>query len=149
MIEVTAAVDIDRPAEQVFDYLSDMANNPKWQKGMQECRWTSDPPLRVGSTYDQVAKFLGKEILSSFEVTELDPGRRVRIQTTSGSMPLDITRSVEPRGDDRTAVSANIKGDPSGLFRIAAPLMRFMVQRSVNKDYRRLKVLLEGSPTPA
>ena len=37
---------------------------------MQECRWTSEPPLRLGSTYDQEAKFLGKAIVSSFEVIE-------------------------------------------------------------------------------
>lgn len=32
---------------------------------MRSCRWTSDPPIGVGSTYDQVASFLGREIITS------------------------------------------------------------------------------------
>ena len=144
MIEVNVQTEIAQPPERVFDYLADMSNNPKWQKGMRECRWTSEPPLRLGSTYDQVAKFLGKEMVSSFEVTEFEPGRRIRIETTSGTTALDITRSVEPSGAG-SAVSALIKGDPPGVFRFAAPLMRFIVGRKVRSDYARLKALLEAN----
>jgi uncharacterized membrane protein len=143
MIEVRISLEIDRPATEVFDFLADMANNPRWQRGMRSCRWTSDGPLRVGSTYDQEASFLGKTITSSFEVTELDPGRKIRIETTSGPMPIDVTRTVEPvRSGSR--VAATVRGDPSGLYRVAAPLMRVLVRSSVSRDYRRLKALIES-----
>ena len=143
MIEVRVAVEIDRAAHEVFAYLADMSNNPTWQKGMRECRWTSTPPLRLGSTYDQVARFLGKEITSSFVVTEFDQGRLIRIETTRGSMPIDVTRSVDPISDDRAEVRATVRGDASGVFRLAAPIMRLIVRRSVTHDYRRLKATLE------
>ena len=45
----------------------------------------------------------------------------------------------------RSRIEAIVRGDASGLFRIAAPLMRAMVARSVRGDYRRLKSILEGS----
>lgn len=64
MIEVRVAIDIERPAADVFAFVSDMANNTRWQNGMRSCRWTSDPPIGVGSTYDQVASFLGREIIT-------------------------------------------------------------------------------------
>lgn len=144
MIEIEAGIDVDRSSDEVFAFLSDMSQNPKWQKGMRECRWTSEPPLRVGSTYDQVARFLGKEIVSSFEVTELDPGRRIRIRTTSGTMPIDVTREVQPVDDNRSEVRVVVTGDPTGVFRLASPMMRWLVERSVARDYRRLKELLEG-----
>ena len=144
MIEVTARTEIDRAPQVVFDFLADMSNNPRWQKGMQECRWTSDPPLQLGSTYDQVARFLGREIVSSFVVTEFASGHRIRIQTTSGTMPIDVMREVVAVADGRSSVSATVTGDPTGVFRLAAPLMRLMVSRSVRRDYRRLKELLEG-----
>lgn len=144
MVEVEAAVEIDRPPREVFAYLADMARNPEWQRGMQECRWTSEPPLRLGSTYDQVARFLGKEIVSSFEVVEFEPGARIRIRTTSGTMPLDVTRGVEPDGSGGSRVSAVVRGDPTGVFRLAGPLMRLLVGASVRRDYRRLKAQLEG-----
>lgn len=143
MIEVRAAVSVDRPPEEVFAYLADMAHNPEWQRGMQECRWTSDPPLRLGSTYDQRARFLGREIVSSFEVTEFEPGAHIRIRSTAGTMPLDITREVAANRSGGSEVSAIVRGDASGVFRIAAPIMRMIVGASVRGDYRRLKERLE------
>jgi len=143
VIEIETSASIARPADEVFDVLADMARNPEWQQGMQSCEWTSTPPVAVGSTYDQVARFLGKEIRSSFEVVEFEPGRRIGIETTSGPMPIHVTRSVEPIGDTQCRVSATVRGDSSGVFRIAEPLMRPLVARSVRQDYDRLKELLE------
>lgn len=143
MIEVRAETSVERDPDDVFAYLADMANNPEWQKGMRTCRWTSEPPLRLGSTYDQTARFLRREIVSSFEVTEFEDGSLIRIRSTAG-MPLDITRRVEPDGEGASLVSAIVRGDASGVFRLAEPLMRLMVGRSVRGDYRRLKARLEG-----
>jgi uncharacterized membrane protein len=143
MIEVGASVEVERPAAEVFDFLADMANNPRWQRGMRACTWTSEPPLAVGSTYDQEASFLGKRIVSSFEVVELVPGEHIRIRTTSGTMPIDVSRTVAATGGGSCTVSAVVRGDASGVFRVAEPLLRQMVQRSVRGDYRRLKALLE------
>ncbi|MEM9651908.1 MAG: SRPBCC family protein [Actinomycetota bacterium] len=147
-MEVTASVEIARPPAEVFAYLADMANNPVWQRGQQWCEWTSEPPLDVGSTYDQVASFLGRTITSSFEVVEFEPGSRIRIKTTGGTMPIDVTREVAPAGDDTSSlVSAVVRGEPAGLLgvltNIAAPLMRMMVRNSVRGDYQRLKEILE------
>ena len=146
MIEVETTISVARSAADVFDFVADMANNPDWQRGMQSCRWTSEPPIRVGSKYDQVASFLGREIRSSFVVTEYEPGRMIRIETTSGPMPIDVTRTVEAEGADSCRVSAVVRGDAAGLFRITEPLMRVMVDRSVRQDYVRLKAALESDP---
>lgn len=146
MIEVRAAVDIERPAPEVFAFLADMANNPSWQQGMQRCTWTSDPPLRLGSTYDQEASFLGRAIVSSFEVVEFVDGERIRIATTSGTMPIDVTRTVAPLGDHRSRAAAVVRGEPGGWMRAAGPVMRLLVGASVRRDYRRLKELLDGQP---
>ena len=148
MIEVTASVDVDRSAQDAFGVLADFERNTEWQKGMQSCRWTSDPPLRLGSTYDQEASFLGRKILTSFEVVELEAGRTVKIASRESTFPIAVTRSVEPLGEGRCRVSALVEGDSSGLFKLAEPLMRRMVERSVRADYARLKDLLE-SESPA
>jgi uncharacterized protein YndB with AHSA1/START domain len=142
MIEVTASADIARPAPEVFDYVADMANNPRWQQGQESCTWTSAGPIGVGSTYDQRARFLGREVVSSFEVVEYEPGRRIRIRTIESTMPLDITREVEPLDAGRARVTATIRGGPAGLLRLLDPLTRRMVQRTVRSDYARLAALL-------
>lgn len=136
-------IEIERSAADVFAFVTDMANNTTWQNGMRSCRWTSEPPIGVGSTYDQVASFLGREIVTSFEVAEHDPPTMMRIVSTKSTFPLDITRTVTPRGDDACSVEALVRGEPTGPMGWVAPLMRPMVARSVNGDYRRLKTLLE------
>jgi uncharacterized membrane protein len=143
MIEVTSEVTIDRPADEVFAFLADAENNPTWQRGMQRCQWTTTPPIREGSIYKQEARMLGKAITSTFEVVELEPGRRITIRTIESTFPIKVTRSVEPTGEATCIARAHVTGDPSGVFKLAAPLMRKMVERSVRGDYRQLKQLLE------
>ncbi len=94
--------------------------------------------------YDQIARFLGREIVSSFEVVAFEPGRMVKATTRDGSFPITFTRIVKPvEGGAR--VRAVIEGDASGFFRIAEPLLRLMVGRSVKGDYQNLKRILEGA----
>lgn len=143
MIEVTSRVDIDRPADEVFAYVADASNNPQWQDGMVDCRWVTEPPIGVGSVYEQEARMLGRPITSTFEVVAFEPGRSISIETIESTFPIAVTRSVEPLDGDRCRVSAVVRGDASGVFRLGEPLMKRMVQRSVRGDYRRLKEHLE------
>jgi hypothetical protein len=135
---------INRPAPEVFAFVSDVSNNPRWQKGQVSCRWTSPPPVGIGSTYEQEARFLGRRVLSTFAVVEYEPGRSVTIQTVESSFPIRVQRSVEPIDERRSRVVAEITGEPGGFFRLFAPLVRRIAQRSVDADYDRLKVLLES-----
>ncbi|NNF53651.1 MAG: hypothetical protein HKN03_04320 [Acidimicrobiales bacterium] len=143
-METTTQITIERPADLVFSVVSDMSRNPEWQKGMKSCTWTSDPPIREGSTYDQVAEFLTRNIITSFEVVEFEPDRKIRIKSVKSTFPLDITRSVEPTGEFRCQVTAVVTGEPSGVLKWLNPMIKPLVARSVRKDYERLKVLLDG-----
>jgi len=132
-------IPVARPADEVFAFVSDSSNNPQWQNGMQSCTWTSDGPIAVGSTYDQKARFMGRDIVSRFVVTDLQPGRSISIETTESTFPIQVTRSVEPDGDG-CSVTAHIRGQPTGLLK----LFSGMVPMGVRKDYSKLKALLEG-----
>lgn len=146
MIDVSTSIEIDRSADDVFAFVSEFPNNPRWQRGQVSCRWTSEPPLRVGSTYEQHARFLGRDVVNAFEVIDLEPGRRVRFTSTGGSFPLTITRTVDPLGAERARFTETARGDPGRYFRIASPLLRALVARSIRRDFPVLKALLEGSP---
>lgn len=142
-MDTTTTIDIARPASEVFDYVADMANNPEWQGGQVRCTWTTEPPIAVGSTYDQEARFMGRTIRSSFEVVEFEPGRRIRIRSTGGTMPIDVTRTVEATPGGST-VTAEVRGTPPLLMRLLGPITQRMVSSSVRKDYERLKERLEA-----
>ena len=93
-------------------------HNPEWLSNMRSARWITEPPVAVGSRYDQLARFLGKDVRTSFEVTALEHGRSITISSLPGSsFPLRITREVEPLGPQRTRVRETAEGDSSGFYR--------------------------------
>lgn len=144
-MELTATRRIHRPAEEVFTFFSDASNNPKWQDGMVSCEWTSGPPIGVGSTYRQKARFMGRDVISSFVVTDFDPGRRIVIETTESTFPIRVERTVEPLDGSSCQVSALITGGPDrGLLKLLTPLMKGRAQKSVDADYDRLVQLLQS-----
>lgn len=145
-MELTANRNIDRPATEVFEFFSDPTNNPLWQVGMESCRWTSDPPIGVGSTYEQRARFLGREVVSTFVVREYRPPSVIAIETVKSAFPIDVVRRVEALTEKSCRVSAEISGGPEkGLMKLIEPLIALSAQKSVNRDYDRLVQLLESS----
>jgi uncharacterized membrane protein len=142
---VVVRVGIARPVPEVFAFLEEVENNPRWLRGMESCTWTTPPPVRVGSRYEQRASFLGKQIRTSFEVTAHQQGSLVTIRSREGSsFPITVTRQVEPLGDRGSLVTETLDSDPRGYYRVAEPLLRLLVQRRIRRDYQRLKALLEA-----
>lgn len=145
-MELTASRIIERPATEVFEFFSDPTNNPLWQEGMESCRWTSDPPIGVGSTYEQRARFLGREVVSTFVVNDYQPPAVIAIETVKSTFPIEVVRRVEPVTDGTCRVSADISGGPEkGWMKLFEPLIALSAQKSVDRDYDRLVQLLESS----
>ena len=145
MRPVVVEEEIERPAEVVWEYMENAEHNPEWLSNMRSARWTTEPPIAVGSRYEQTARFLGKDVRTSFEVTALQPGRSITISSLPGSsFPIRITREVEPLGPQRTRVRELAEGDASGFYRVAERLIRPIVRRNIAGAYRRLKQLLES-----
>ncbi len=145
-MELTASRVIERTVATVFSFFSDPTNNPLWQEGMESCRWTSDPPTRVGSTYEQRARFLGRDVISTFVVTRYEPPHAIEIETVQSTFPIRVVRRVEPLSEVSCRVSAEISGGPErGVMRLIEPLIAISAQKSVDRDYDRLVQLLESS----
>ncbi len=144
MKPVTVEIEISRPPGDVWEYLANAEHNPEWLSNMSSCRWTTDPPIGVGSRYEQHARFLGKDVRTSFEVTALEPERLITITSLPGSsFPLTITRRLDPIDARRCRVTETAGGDVSGFYRVAEAPMRMMVRRNIASAYRKLKHQLE------
>ena len=146
MVELSARRIINRPADTVFEYFSDASNNPKWQTGMQSCEWTSPPPIAIGSTYEQLARFAGRDIRSTFEVTGYEKGRMIEINTVESTFPIRVVRRVTPIDANSCEVSAEISGGPEkGFLKLIEPIMSGRAQKSVDSDYDTLVRALQAS----
>jgi uncharacterized membrane protein len=143
VITVTVRIEIDVPAEDGFAYVSDFSKNVEWQSGITSTDWISNPPIRVGSTYRQVAEYKDTETI--YEVTSIEPGRSITTESRQGAtFPVTVTRTVDSLGESRCRITVDLIGHPRGFRRIMQPYVERVVRKSVEADYRRLKRHLES-----
>ena len=143
MFKVTITTEIEAPAEVVYAYLSDLSNNSTWQSGIASTNWTSRPPIRVGSTYDQRMEY--KDRVIGYQVTAIDPGRSITVESRSGAnVPTTVTRTVQELDEARCRVEVDLVGELRSWRLITKPMVTRAIRRSVGADYRRLKEQLEA-----
>jgi uncharacterized membrane protein len=143
-IDTRAVIAVARPREQVAGYLRDPDNDPHWIGGLRSARLVTEPPVGVGSRVERVATFLGRRIEYVNEITELT-GTRLAMRSVRSPFPMRVTYGFDDAGDATTEVSVRVEGDASHLYRLADPIMSILVRRSVQRDLRTLKHLLEGT----
>jgi uncharacterized protein YndB with AHSA1/START domain len=143
-VDVLTEIVIERPLETVAEYVGDPSNAPQWYANIESVVWQTDPPVRVGSRMDFVARFLGRRLAYTYEVVELVPGRRLVMRTAQGPFPMETSYEWSAVGEASTRMTLRNRGEPSGFAGIAAPLMAAAMRRANGKDLARLKELLEG-----
>jgi polyketide cyclase/dehydrase/lipid transport protein len=144
-IDTRAVILVARAREEVAAYLRDPGNDPDWIGGLRSARLVTEPPVGVGSRIERVASFLGRRIEYVNEIIELT-GTRLAMRSIRSPFPMRVTYGYDDVGDDATTtteVSVRVEGDASRLYRLADPLLAVLVRRSVQRDLRTLKRLLE------
>jgi hypothetical protein len=102
--------------------------------------------VSIGSTLAFVAQFLGRRLAYTYEVVDLEPGRRLVMRTAQGPFPMETTYTWDPVGEGQTRMTLRNRGEPAGFSKIAAPLMALAMRRANQKDLAHLKTLLERMP---
>ena len=141
MVRVDAEVVINRPASEVFSYLTDPEKAPEWQSSLIEAH--ADGPMQVGTKVTEVRKFLGRRMESALEVTEYEPDRKFSLRILSGPVPFEAEHTLESE-DGRTRLKWVGTGEPGGFFKLAEPLVARQAQRQFRGDFETLRDLLEA-----
>jgi len=146
-VDVSTQIVINRPQAEVAAFASDPDNAPRWYENIKSVAWETDRPFRVGSRIAFVAEFLGRRLAYKYEVTALEPGRRLVMQTRQGPFPME-TIYAWGTADGGTLMTLQNRGDPTGFAAIFAPFMSYAIRRANRKDLLRLKRLLESETPP-
>lgn len=136
-------IDIARPPEDVFSYLTHVSNLPAWQSGVRSAELVDDGEPRQGSRFKESRVLLGKELKTTFEITELESPRRFSLHALDGPAPFDVSHDLDDAGG-RTRLHVVVEGDPAFLPGFAAGLATRRLEKQVRKDFERLKQILEA-----
>ena len=143
MAKMEASVLINRPVEEVFEFLSDVGNWPQWNSTMSEAEQTSEDPVAVGATARGVSEFLGQRIEWTSEVTEYEPNRKVKLRIISGPMLMEQSLTFEPvEGATRLTMAG--EGEFGGLFKLAQPVVNRSMKKQSEANLANLKDILEA-----
>lgn len=143
-VDVQAEIVISRPRSEVAAYASDPDNATSWYENIESVEWKTPKPVMVGSRVAFVARFLGRRLAYTYEVTELVPGERFVQRTKEGPFPMETTYTWEDNPAGGTRMTLRNRGEPSGFSSFAAPMMASAMRRANQKDLARLKAILEA-----
>ncbi len=146
-VDVQTEITIGRPVADVAGFVGDPSNAPKWYENIQSVEWQTDPPLQVGSRVAFIARFLGRSLAYTYEITDHELGQRLVMRTAQGPFPMQTTYIWMAVGDCSTRMSLRNQGEPAGFPKLAAAFMTMAMRRANRKDLARLRTILEESQT--
>ena len=77
MAEFEISVDVEAPVSDVFAYLADLTNLPRWDSSVRSATLASDRGPAVGRTFDVVVGFYGKQLDAVYQITAFDCDRSI------------------------------------------------------------------------
>lgn len=135
-VRAEVVVEIARPPEDVYAFLTDVSNLPKWQSGVHSAR-------REGSHIHESRHMLGRELQTTLEVEQEEPPRVFALRALNSPVPFTVRHELEPSGEG-TRLTVVGEGDPGMLPGFAAGVMARRAEKQFRKDFERLKKLLEA-----
>jgi uncharacterized membrane protein len=141
VIEVEHTVEIDRPVEEVFAYLTDVSRLPEWQSSAESAEIEGE--LREGARIREVRTFMGRRAASTLEVIEYELPRRFSLRVVEGPIRYSVEHTLEAL-DGRTRVTFVGRGETKGVPRLMQGAVRRAVERQFVKDLEAFKRTLEA-----
>jgi uncharacterized membrane protein len=142
-ITVEKSVTIDRPADQVWRFLSDENSAIKWQQSLHSHR-------TEGNSAHQVRKFGGHQMEMHHEVENDHQGRirsfQGQIDTNVGVHEYEGQFTVTPAGDSASIVDISVVWHLVHLSAEGAQAMENILDPAIEGDVMTLKNLLEAPP---
>ena len=142
MITTEGTESIARPAEEVFAFIADVRNDPRWHTDVLEAKLTGTT-IDNGSTFEIETKPVMGISRGTVTVSDHEPPNRIVFDVRMGKLEPTTTFTVVP--DDRgCSVTRRIDMEPQGLMRVMAPFMGGMM-RSRNAGFlANLRHILEN-----
>ena len=148
--EFSGSAVIDRPINQVFEFLADGTNDPTFSPRVQEIRQTTDGPVGVGTVFESTVKDAGMTTKRSFELTQFNAPTKIRWTERSKNMVTvpDGGYDFESVSDNETRVTIHNVFEGHGFGKLVVGFAARAAVKDAPAFAQRIKSAVEKS-TPA
>jgi Polyketide cyclase / dehydrase and lipid transport len=145
MAHVEGEIIINRPVEEVFDFVADERNEPRYNEEMLKCELTTGESIGAGSRFHAEMSMRGKPVGMTVEFIGYDRPRVLASVSQVSSMDIEGQLVFDPIPEGtRMHWSWNLK--PHGFLRLLTPLVTRMGRQQERRIWGSLTHYLEERP---
>ena len=138
---------VDRPIEEVFRFLADGENDPKFSPRVQQIRKTTEGPPGVGTVYASTVKDAGMTTQREFEITEFVVPSRIRWTERSKNLVTvpagGYDLAPDPSGGTRLTMHNELEGHGAG--KVLEPVAVWSARKGADKFLASVKRTVESA----
>jgi uncharacterized protein YndB with AHSA1/START domain len=143
---VERSVLIDRPPAEVFAFVADYANDPRWRRAVREMTPTPSGPAAIGTQVHEVLRFGGRTHVTDTTIVDVQPDRSLEYRGDGTGGRVRGSRTVEP-APNGARLTTRVEVETTGVQRWLEPLLAPMFRRATQRDLHRLARLLAADQT--
>ena len=148
MARIEGEIVINRPVEEVFDFVADERNEPRYNPRMLRAEKLSPGPVGLGSRFRAEMTSRRRPVVMTIEYTGYEPPRRLASTTRLSTIHIVGTLSFDPVPAG-TRMRWSWQVQPRGLLKLTTPVLAHIGQRQEQTIWTSLKRALEGQEAPA
>ncbi len=146
MVRVEGEILIQRPLEEVFDFVANESNEPKYNPRMTRADKITTGPIGIGTQFNSVMTGVGPAAAMTIEFTEFARPQRIVEKVHLSHMDIEGTLLFEQvAGGTRMNWLWDL--EPHGIMRFFGPLVRLLGNRQERQVWTGLKRFLEVTPS--
>jgi uncharacterized protein YndB with AHSA1/START domain len=142
MIQHEVTIHLNRPIEQVFEFLADSQNLRTWQSNLIENEQLTEGPLRVGTRFREVRRTGPRQSEIQGEITDFEHNKHFATKTLT-KPNVTVNYSFEPENAG-TRLNYKFIMLTSGIMRLLEPLIAGSIKKDTDLDFQKLKSILES-----
>jgi carbon monoxide dehydrogenase subunit G len=133
-VRAELTIEIERPPDEVFAFMTDVSHVPEWQAGVKSAE-------RRDGRIEEARSLFGRELHTTLEIVEEEPPRVFTLRALNSPVPFTVRHELEPADGGGTRLTVTADGDVPGF---AAGLLARRAEKQFRKDFERLKQILES-----
>lgn len=143
-MDLQERIAIAADAKTVFAYLNEVEKRTAYIPMLDEIILLDSPPIRLGSRYIEVATIAGQDLKTTYQVIEWEENRKIKVKTIKSIFPI-VAEMVLEEESAQTSVQLRLSFILKGIYRLAAPIVRGIVQQQAKDILQKLKQNIERS----